>query len=349
MTPVENGLATIFKLFLLCLSLVLFSQSANAMEIELDYPTGRFREDAPPTFFKWNMYGNAGSLALKIFRKHPNGTYDEVRDLIARFDILAEQKSLTWPYEPLSRGEYVWMIEGYDQLNPQPRFQQKVEFVVEPFFDVDLRTSRYGLLFGFSRGTFISDDPAFNLNFQTTPTIYGTTLTVGDDHHFWDLQLQMADFTLQGSVRRTFQGYFASSYRMNSPNESKTEWFLGPTLRALNYPRVTTPDGVTLETDGITQLSAGFLLSVQKRFGFKITGYSQFQFEIPCFSNGSLVSGRSYGWGASVGLLFGHVWPLSFGGEIQYRLDQTTTEKNGNDVRIRMEGYQLLGNMVYTF
>lgn len=342
-TPLKN------KMTMLILLLLFFSWPAQALEIELDYPSGRFREDSPPTFFKWNLYGQAGTFALKVFRKQPNGTFDEVRDLIARFDILAEQQSLTWPYEPLSRGDYVWTIEGYDQVRPQPRFVQKTEFIVEPFFDIDLRTKRYGLMFGFSRGAFKSSDTVYDLEFQTTPTNYGATLTAGDENHFWDLQAQMADFTLRGSVRRTFNGYFASSYRINDPNESKMEWFLGPTLRAFNYPRVTTTDGVTLDIDGITQLSTGFLLSAQKRFGFKITGYSQLQFEIPVLSNGQLVSGRSFGYGVSAGLLFGHIWPLSFGGEVSYRFDQSTTDKNGNDVQIRMEGWNLMGNMTYTF
>jgi hypothetical protein len=327
----------------------LFAQMAMAVDVELDFPSGRYREDDPPSFFKWTSHHEATSLALKVFRRNSEGSYDPAKDLVARFDILGEQKSLGWPYEPLARGDYVWTLEGYDSQSSQPVFTTSMEFEVEPFYDLDLRTNRYGLLIGFSRGTYLSQDPTYDLDYQTTPTVYGATLSGSHLENFWDFNTQMSDFTLKGSVKRTYSIYADYSYRFNQPNLERIEVFLGPSLRLLSYPRVRSTDGVNLTADTVTQLSPGFLLSAQKRFGYKITCYSQLQFDFPLLASSKIDMGSSYSYALSGGIIFGHVWPLSFGGEIQYRFDRSASYDNNEIVKVTADGWSLVGNIVYTF
>jgi hypothetical protein len=329
--------------------LIFLCTTASALQIDLDFPSGRFREDSPPTFFKWNLYGESASLALKIFRKDSDGTYDMVRNQVARFDILAEQKSLTWPYEPLTRGEYVWTIEGYDRQNAKPLFKEEMEFIIEPFFDLDLRTDRYGLLMGFSRGNYYSKDNTYSLDYQTTPTVYGFTVNLGEEDYFWDIWLAISDFTVKGSVKRNIALQSAYSFRLNDPNAANFDFFLGPVLKVMNYPRVTSPNSVDIETELVTQLSPGILMSMQKKFGFKVTGYTQFQVDAPVAASSKIKTGDSVSYGTNIGIIFGQMWPLSFGGELQYRIDNSVTEVNSEEIKIKMISYGLVGQVAYTF
>ncbi len=327
---------------------LLLSPLLGAQEIILDYPSGRFQEDQPPAFFRWSLYGEAKTLTIKIYRLNSDGTLEPTRSLISRFDFLSEVQSMPWPLEPLGRGEYVWSIEGYDDQSPQPRFRRELGFVVEPLTYLDLTTSRFGLQVGFSRGTYLSKETNYAVDFQTTPTVYGVLYRRGTRNRILDLSAAMTDFTVRGSVKQSVDGFASYSYRISAPNVSRTDFFAGFSLRSLSFPRVHSSDGVNLTTLNVTQLSPGILLSGQKRFDHKITMYSQFFFDLPVFATRkSASSANELGIGATGGLLFGQFWPLSFGGQLQYRLDQSTTFDDSNRIHVRMEELSLLLNTTY--
>jgi hypothetical protein len=215
---------------------------------------------------------------------------------------------------------------------------------------LDLSTQRYGLQVGFSRGNYTSRDSSFVVDFQTTPTIYGFLYRGGNTYRVWDLSAFMSDFTVRGAVRRTFSGFGSYSYRISSPNSSRIDFFLGPTLRSFTFPRVQTADGVSISTTDVTQVSPGLILSAQKRFDFKITLYTQLMVDIPVLASvKSVSSSQQIGYGAHGGLLFGQFWPLAFGGELQYRVDRSTTFEGTEPINVKMEGLSLVLNTTYAF
>jgi hypothetical protein len=322
---------------------------AGAEGIVLDYPAGRYQEDKPPNFFKWSLYDRSVvSLALKVYRVDIDGSYDPIKDLVGRFDFTSDTESMIWPRAPLYRGEYVWTMDGYNNQSPEPIFHEEREFVIEPMSDVDLRTIRWGVQVGFSRGTYTSSDPTFNVGFQTTPTIYGILFRGGSDRRIWDLSMYISDFTLKGSVRQTLSGYGAYSFRVSSASANKTDLFLGPALRTFTFPRARSSDGSDIRTTQITQLSPGLLLSAQKRMDFKITLYSQLMADLPVVATArSEIDFKQLGYGMSAGIIFGQFWPLSFSGELQYRTDKASTFDGNDRVNVTMDGISLIANMVY--
>ena len=98
----------------------------------------------------------------------------------------------------------------------------------------------------------------------------------------------------------------------------------------------------------VTQLSPGLILSGQKRFDYKMTMYSHLLIDVPVIATvPSQVSTNQVSYGATGGLLFGQFWPLAFGGEIQYRVDHSSTAGGSDTVNVTTEGISLVLNTTY--
>ena len=322
-----------------------FGQSAS-----LDYPSGRFQADKSPTVFRWSVFTEIDTLTLKIFHRNLDGTFDPVKNLIGRFDMMGDQRSKYWQKEALPIGRYIWRLEGYSVSNPKPIFQNDESFVIEPSAEFELTTKRAGLLVGFGRGDYVSVDSNYTVRYQTTPTIYGAVFRGGTFDGFWDVLASISDFTLKGSVNRTFSGYAAYSFRLNKPDVKRIDYFAGPSLLLLTYPRVVSSDGVNISLATVSQISPGFIFSTQLRLDQKITLYAQGKLNLPALSTAKLDTGfDQLGYGISTGLMFGQLWPLAVSGEFQYRIEKAATIDGNNRVGVSMSGWSLVSNLVYTF
>ncbi len=160
----------------------------------------------------------------------------------------------------------------------------------------------------------------------------------------------MSDFVLQGSVRRTITAYADYNYLMTRASPFETEVFLGTSLRLLQFPRVTSPDGLSIETDSVTVVNPGLDVTVQKQFDLHITLYTKLNLDVPVKSSEDMdfnfdqtnVTVRS-------GLLYGLFWPIGFAGKIQYHLDRAKTKNGATDVEVKMAEWSVGANLLYAF
>ncbi|MBC7457081.1 MAG: hypothetical protein H7235_02295 [Bdellovibrionaceae bacterium] len=340
-----------FTLLLFCIhaSFCAFAENQKAVLIT---PTGRFQESNPPIFFKWSLHdADITSITLKVFRRKLDGTYNKLTNLVARFDLPRGVTTLPWSHQSLSEGKYLWTIEGYNETNSPPLFYESAEFVVEKTNFMDLRTRGLGLILGFSRGQYTGSDPFYSAEFKTTPTIYGLLYRAGAEDRLWDFLALITDFTVRGSVRQNLELSGSYSFRTNTPDAKQFDVFVGPLLQARTYARILTPDGVTLVSRNITQLSPGVALTVQKRLGLETSIYTKAQLSTPIYSTVPMPSSllKYFGYDISGGIVFGQFWPLSFGVELQYGNKKSATTTGPDTAIIANEGWSFAPNLVYTF
>lgn len=339
-----------FVLFLIFGFLICVKSYADSKPVVLDFPTGRFQDDKSPVFFRWTLYANADSLTLKVFRRNRDGSYDKTKNLVARFDISAQVPSMAWPYPPLIVGNYVWSIEGYDEVTPKPLFYEEAHFLIESASAISLRTKRLGIQVGFGRGQYTSVNQTYELDFKTTPTIYGILYRGGSVDGIWDLSANASDFILRGALMQTFSAYASYAYRLTDPNTNKMEIFIGPSLRTYTFPRVFSPNGVSIERDTISQLNPGLVFSTQKLLNTKFTLYSHLRADAPAYSSEKMTEAVGpTAYSATGGLIFGYFWPLAFGAEFEYRNDRSLTKLRNDKLDVMLESWALISHLVYTF
>ena len=318
----------------------------------LDSPSGRYQDDNPPLLFKWSLFNSAAaSISLKVFRLNADGTYNTATNLIARFDLPSDTTTLPWAQEPLPVGKYAWTIQGYNETQANAFFTEENRFTIEPSANVDLRTQRAGLLLGFSRGTYSGSTPFYTVDFKTTPTVYGAFYGGGDEQKIWNIYGTITDFTLRGSVRQTFTAFASGSYSLLEANAEHTDLFLGASARILNYPRTISNDGVTLTSTSVTQFNPGVVLTFQKKLPLKITSYVKILADIPVFATEkvSSIDLKTTSFGVIGGVIFGQFWPLAFGAELRYQLDNAQTQSGSDMINVKVENGTLLTNTTYIF
>lgn len=316
----------------------------------LEYPRGRFQEYSAPGFFNWTIIKPVKSISLKVFTAGKDYKFDPEKDLIARYDFLNTTKSASWTQESFTRGHYVWVIEGYNETSSKPIYVDTAQFEIEQIKHLDLRTRQFGLLVGFSRGKYTSIDSTFKIGYDTTPTTYGIVFKGGSPNRSWNLAGQISDFVLQGSVRKTMTAYLDYNFLLTKAIPYETEIFIGPSLRAFQFPRTTTLDGETLDTKTVGVLNPGINLSIQKQFDLHVTFYSKLNLDIPYKSTEDMdFSTEQTNITARAGLLYGLFWPVGFAGEIQYHLDRATTKNGSEDVEIMMSEWAVGANLLYAF
>lgn len=341
-----------FFLILIVGIFVGFNIWADAPSVVLEYPKGRFQEDKPPMFFRWSLdNSDATSITLKVFQLNSDGSYTKKNNLIARFDLHSDRKFLPWAQEALPRGNYIWTLEGYNEISAKPLFYEEISFNIVAFKPIDLRTRRIGIQLGFSRGQYAEVDPFYNVEFKTTPTLYGLLYRGGSQDRIWDLSAMMSDFTLRGIVKQTITMQASYSYRLNDNNSNQRDFFLGPLLRTFTFSRAISEDGTNLIFSDVSQFSPGLVLSAQFRLDGKMIFYSQLMLDIPIFATQKLAStGFSQAsYGLNNGLIFGQFWPLAFSGELQYRVDKSSTFYQDYKADVNFSSWSFLTNLVYTF
>ncbi len=337
-------------LFLIFGILICVKSYAASKPVMLEYPIGRFQDDKPPALFRWTLYAKADSLTIKVFRKNHEGSYDKIKNLIARFDISSQVMSMSWPHQPLPVGNYAWSIEGYDETTPNALFYEDTNFTIEAASAINLQTKRFGIQVGFGRGQYASINRDFDVNFNTTPTIYGILYRGGNANGIWDLSGYASDFILRGKLVQTFSAHASYAYHLNDPNSSRTDFFIGPSLRTHTFPSVFSSDGVNIKSSTMTQMSPGLIFSTQKLLNTKFTLYSHLKVDAPVFASKKMTSAVGpTAYSATGGMIFGYFWPLAFGAELEYRADKSLTQVGSGKIDTTMESWALISNLVYTF
>lgn len=317
----------------------------------LEYPRGRFQENAAPDFFKWTTFKKVKTWTLKIYRSNPAGQYDPERDLISRFDFLSQIDSLSWTQEVFTRGHYTWILEGYDDKSAKPISIDVAHFEVEPLKNFDMQTFRMGVLAGFSRGTYTSTDPTFVLKYNTTPTLYGLVLKGGEDTKNWELNGFASDFILRGKVRRTITGQGGYYFLASDKNPYGYEFYAGPTFRVFQFPRArSNDDGDDISTKMVSVGNFGLNFTLQRQYDMRVSLYTQAGFDLPVVGDDSPSSEfDQINYNARFGLLYGLFWPIGFSGEIVYQHDAIETKDRGESVSIEQDQWSVIGNLLYAF
>ena len=318
--------------------------------VVLDFPQGRFQENLAPNYFKWTLQAPAKTLTLKIYRKPPSGKINPTTDLIQRFDLMGDVDSLTWDRPRLPYGQYLWLVESYDDKNPLPIYVDSTEFEVEELKNLDLRTSRISVIAGFSRGEYTSSDATYSLNFTTAPTNYGINITLGQPEKIWNTQMVVNDMTLRGSIYRTMSLETSYLQRWGARNRYSMDFFWGPSLRAFQFPRVRTLNGTDLHDDTITTANPGLALAVQKQIDLNISLFSKTSLDFPVYGSQSLVSDADgINFNISAGMNYRLFWPLGVSGEVQYRMDRAKTKDGNNEILAEISSVSMLINLIYIF
>ncbi|MBY0385064.1 hypothetical protein K2X05_07885 [bacterium] len=294
--------------------------------VSLEYPQGRFQENAAPMYFKWNLRTKTASIALKVFRCEGVCSPTVEKQLVARFDFMPDVQSMNWFGEALPIGNYVWTVEAFNKSNPGPIFSDTAYFSIESMMSFSLKTDRLGLLVGFARGSYGSIDANYELDFQTTPTIYGLNYGGGSTSAIWNVKAFVSDFVLRGQVYKTTNVGVDYLFELNSFLQKKMYVFFGPSLKYFNYPQVISPNGTDVSINNEWVVSPGLSFKTEYCLDKYLSAQFGVSYDVPSmgsqdvnsqFKNGSL--------NTSLGLNYGKIWPVGLGAEIQYQKDRIST------------------------
>lgn len=315
----------------------------------LEYPQGRYQENAAPNFFKWNLQTRTSSIALKVLRCEQACTPQSAKELVARFDFLPDVQSMNWFGEALPVGHYIWSVEGFNNSSANPVFSDTASFSIEPIMSYGFKTRRLGLLAGFGRGNYSSGDVNYDVEFRTTPTIYGLSFGGGSKTNIWNFEGFLSDFILKGQLYQTIT--FSSEYlwQLDVSDPGRFLFFVGPSLKFFNYPQIVSVNGIDLNINNESIFSPGLALKSQYEidkyialqmgltYNVAVFGSEKVDFEL---QNGSL--------NGSIGLTYGKMWPVGIGGEIQYQRDRIgTTPEGGNPIVVEQSQWVILLHLFY--
>lgn len=316
----------------------------------LEYPRGTFQENSVPNFFKWTVTRPLKSITVKVFRTRPDGAYDPSSDLISRFEFLPTVTSMNWSLDSLIRGHYIWLVEGYDTNSPRPIYADSATFEVGPIKKVTLQTTKLGLLVGFSRGKYSSEDADYILNYDTTPTFYGLVFKDGSENNIWELDAFASDFILQGEVQRSFTVFSNYLFRVTKYHPYESELFFGPTLRLQRVPRVRTDAAATITKEDLYVGNPGVELALQRQFDMHITLFAKAGIDINAFGSDPVIMQLDQlSYNVHAGLLYGLFWPIAFSGEVQYKSDKTKSRDGNQTVETRLDDWSVAANLYFAF
>jgi hypothetical protein len=306
-----------------------YFQSAG---VSLEYPQGRFQENAAPMYFKWNLRTRTASIALKVFRCEDSCGPTVEKKLVARFDFMSDVQSMNWFGEALPVGHYVWTVEAFNKSSPSPIFSDTAYFTIEPMMPFSLKTDRVGLLVGFARGDYGSVDESYELDFQTTPTIYGLHYGGGSESAIWSAKAFLADFALRGEIYKTTTVGVDYLFELNSFFQKKLYVFLGPSLKYFNYPQVTSPNGTDINIQNEWVVSPGLSLKTEYCLDKYISAQFGVSYEVPSYGSQDLdVQLKNGSFNTTLGLNYGKIWPIGLGVEVQYQRDQISVRPQSSD------------------
>lgn len=316
----------------------------------LEFPIGRFQESDPPVLFRWKLAHPAHSISLKIYRADEHWNFNTSIDLAGRIDLTAQTETAAWSQERLPIGKYVWAVEVFQAGEPKPVTVDTAQFEIERMQYFDLRTHRIGLLFGFGRGSYVSEDPSYTLSYKVTPTHYGVTYSQPiRDKGVVNTRLVYSDFTLQGRLQSS------SQVSVDYLHDVSAVWrrhriFLGPSLRVLTLPRQRSLDGATISTQDISFVAPGAAIALHKQFDRHLGLYTKLSLELPVTGSAPVkFSPENHFLQVRGGLLYNLLWPIGFAGELFYSQDNATTHDTGVDVTTTQYNYGLLALLLYAF
>lgn len=297
----------------------------------LEFPQGRFQENAAPSFFKWNLQTKTDSVALKVFRCAGTCGADTNKDLVVRFDFLSNVQSMNWFGDALPVGNYVWTVEAFNKNSSNPVFSDTATFSIEPVMTYGFKTERLGLMAGFGRGDYGSVDDNYEVKFRTTPTTYGLSYGGGSQSKIWNAKAYISDFVLKGQIYQTTTVSTEYLWQLNVSNPQRLLFFLGPSLKFFNYPQVISTNGTDLNIKDKWVLLPGISLKSEYALDKYIAAQMGFSYAVAALGSETLdMQFENGSWNASLGLSYGKIWPVGIASEIQYQSDCISTKQEGN-------------------
>jgi hypothetical protein len=323
--------------------------SSQAGGVQLEFPQGRFQENAAPSFFKWNLQTKTSSIALKIFKCESGCSLQAPKEMVARFDFLPDVQSMNWFGEALPIGEYIWTVEAYNKFNTTPVFSDTAKFSIEPIMTYGFRTHRIGLLVGFGRGDYGSLDDNYDIKFRTTPTDYGVSYGGGSKTKIWNAKAFISDFVLRGQVYQTTTFISDFLWQLNASKANRFEVFLGPTVKYFNYPQVVSPNGTDINIKNEWVVSPGLSLKAEYELDKYIAAQMGISYDAAVFGSEKVDAQFKNGTlNTSLGLSYGKIWPVGIGAEIQYQRDRISTEMSGSGlIEINQSQWVFLLHLFY--
>lgn len=299
--------------------------------VTLEYPQGRFQENAAPMYFKWNLRTRTASIALKVFRCEGSCSPTAEKQLVARFDFMSDVQSMNWFGEALPIGNYVWTVEAFNKSSPSPIFSDTAYFSIESMMSFGFKTDRLGLLFGFARGDYGSNDANYELDFETTPTIYGLNYGGGSKSAIWNLKAFVSDFVLRGQVYKTTNVSVDYLFELDSFFEKRFYVFFGPSIKYFNYPQVTSPNGTDVGIKNEWVASPGLSFKTEYCLDKYLSAQFGVSYEVPTLGSQDVdAQFKNSSFNATLGLSYGKTWPVGLGAEIQYQKDRISVRPDSS-------------------
>lgn len=345
------------KTFLIFVSILALFDHVNAADISkrdgreaietggavLKSPLGSRRLEEQPIFFKWSVSKpEAVTTSLKIYLIHS----EDSKELVDSFDFKSQIGSMSLSHLQLSEGQYEWVIHTFDENHPQPLSEDKARFFVKPSQVLNLKTHRLYGSFATGRGDYQSEDKNYSLSFDTTPTIFSGGYAGSSEAAIYEISYGYSDFTIQGELKnfQVLQGHY--SFRVLGSSPYSFELFIGPQLRSLAFPLVSSTDGTSIQTDEKTVLNAGINVSMHQQMTEKIALFASMYFDDSVTSS-SFLSNLSYE--IRGGAFYNVLGPIGLGAELAYKSDEITQSLNAGPTTGRSHHILTTGKFFFSF
>ncbi len=308
----------------------------------LKAPSGQIPIENSPIIFKWDVVSpKTKTSTLKIFQHTTRG-----KTLLGSYDFTGQIESTKIADLQFLPGFYSWELYLFDDASPQPisRDEKTFQIVSEP--PLNLKTERIFLSLASGRGDYKSDDPNFILSFQTTPTQYELGYAGGGETSIYKVSYGISDFTIRGSLEKfeTVEAQYA--WRVLGSTPFSFELFVGPQLRHISSPLITSVDGTTLNKDTVKTLNAGLVISLHSQFSERSSFVSSIAFN-NAINSKNYFSGMSYK--ASIGALYTLRDPVGLGLDISYMNDEIIKDPMNPITKITNSDYSISGKVLYSF
>ena len=310
----------------------------------LKTPTGRQLIEDNPISFKWVVTNkSAKTVKLKIYRTSPDL---KSKVAVGTYDFSTRIQSMTLEQVDLAEGQYTWEIHTFDEKKPSPLTSDYKSFYIESAQPLNLKADRIYGSFSTGRGEYTGQNFAYKLSFDTTPTIYEAGFAGGTEKAIYDVSFSYSDFTIRGNIEKFQDLKFKYGFRALGTTPYSFELFIGPQVRGLVAPIITSTNGVTVDRDNSTFINGGLALDLHSQVSERAAFVASFFIDDTVDSK-DYFSNPSYEF--SIGTLYSLRTPIGIGIDIGYKVNQATKEQAGGDVHLSNKYYYAKGKLIYSF
>ncbi len=308
----------------------------------LKAPAGQLTLENSPIIFKWDVVNpNAKTITLKVYQYTTQG-----KTLLGSYDFTGNIESAKLADLQLLTGSYSWELYLFDENSAQPISQDQQSFQVVSEPPLNLKTNRFFVSVASGRGDYKSDDPNFALSFQTTPTSYKIGYAGGGKASVYKISYAISDFTIRGSLEKFETTKAQYAWRVLGSTPFSFELFVGPHIRYISSPLITSTDGSTLIMDTVKTLNAGLVLNLHSQLSERSSFVSSLAFDNTVNSK-KYFSGMSYK--ISIGALYTLRDPIGLGMDISYLNDEVIEDPMNPTTKLVNSAYSISGKILYRF